>query len=200
MTVTTPRIVVGVDDSEESIAALAWAIRQAQVTGAAIEVVYAFQRPIPVPYSPAVRVPAAEFAAEGRLALDEVVSGCLALYPDVQATITVVERRAADALTEAARGAELLVLGSSGTLGIVALLAGSTDYAVIQHAPCPLVLVPHPLHREGGRQEGAVQQDPSGEPPRDQAAVGRAGAGNRERSSPLERRLRPRRLRADPDR
>jgi hypothetical protein len=49
MGVTALRIVVGVDDSPQSIAALAWAMGQAEATGASIEAVYAFQVPLPIP-------------------------------------------------------------------------------------------------------------------------------------------------------
>jgi nucleotide-binding universal stress UspA family protein len=194
MKITAPRIVVGVDDSEESTAALAWAVRQAGAIGASIEAVYAFQRPIPIPYSPAIRVPAAEFAAEAKAALDKVIDTCLAGHPGVKATTTVVEGRPADVLTEAARDAELLVLGSSGSSGIVALLAGSTDYAVVHHAPCPLVLVPHPAHPEGARNDVALQQDAGATSSQhcqspDHTVVPRSVAGDRELPSPLERRL-----------
>jgi nucleotide-binding universal stress UspA family protein len=200
MNITEHRIVVGVDDSEESIAALAWAIRQAQATGASIEAVYAFQRPMPIPYSPAIRVPAAEFAAKARAALNQVIVTCFAGQPDVTATTLVVEGRPADVLTEAARGADLLVLGSSGISGIVAMLAGSTDYAVVHQAPCPLVLVPHPAPSEGTRNDVAVQQDAGTAPTergqsRDHTVFPRSGAGDRELPSPLERRLRRRLLR-----
>ena len=58
MGVTAPRIVVGVDDSPQSIAALAWAMGQAEATGASIEAVYAFQVPLPIPYSRVICVPA----------------------------------------------------------------------------------------------------------------------------------------------
>lgn len=74
MSMTTGRIVVGVDDSEENIAALVWAIRQARASGATIEAVYAFQVALPVPYSPTVRAPADEVAAEAQAALDQVIA------------------------------------------------------------------------------------------------------------------------------
>lgn len=93
MSMTTGRIVVGVDDSEENIAALVWAIRQARASGATIEAVYAFQVALPVPYSPTVRAPADEVAAEAQAALDQVIAARLAGHPDVKATTTVIEGR-----------------------------------------------------------------------------------------------------------
>ena len=151
MSVTAPRIVVGVDDSQESIAALTWAIGQARATGAAIEAVYAFQVSLPIPYSPVIRVPAGEIAAEAHTALDQVVAAHLDGHPGVRATTTVKEGQPADVLIEAARGADLLVLGSSGITGIIGVLSASTDYAVIHRIPCPLVLVPYRPETEGGQ-------------------------------------------------
>jgi nucleotide-binding universal stress UspA family protein len=150
MSVSARKIVVGVDDSVESIAALRWAFRQARATGAAVEAIYAFQVSLPVPYSPTIRVPAEEVAAESKANLDQVIATHLGRDADVKVTTTVVEGRAADVLVDAARGAELLVLGSSRIPRIVGVLAASTDYAVIHSTPCPLVLVPSGPETNGG--------------------------------------------------
>ena len=51
---TTPRIVAGVDGSASSLAALRWAVRQAELTGATVEAVIAWRYPVlPVPVGPA---------------------------------------------------------------------------------------------------------------------------------------------------
>ena len=51
---TAPRIVAGVDGSESSLAALRWAVRQAELTGATVEAVIAWHYPVlPVPVRPA---------------------------------------------------------------------------------------------------------------------------------------------------
>ena len=148
---TTARIVVGVDHSDGSIAALRWAIGQARATGAVVEAVWAFQAVRTDPHSPTIRIPAAEYAAELRTTLSQLVAGHAAGDATVRVTTRVVEGRPADVLTDAARGASMLVLGSSGATRIMGLLTGSTDYAVIHHAPCPVVLIPLPSHTECGR-------------------------------------------------
>jgi nucleotide-binding universal stress UspA family protein len=151
MSVTAPRIVVGVDDSPQGIAALAWAIGQARATGASIEAVYAFQVPLPVPYSRVIRVPAEAVAAEARMTLDHVIATQLDEHPSVRVSLTVRKGRLATVLVQAARDADLLVLGSSAATGIAGVLSASSGCAVIHRAPCPLVLVPHGPRTEGGR-------------------------------------------------
>jgi nucleotide-binding universal stress UspA family protein len=151
MSMTAPRIVVGADDSPQSTAALAWAIGHAQVTGASIEAVYAFQVPLPVPYARVTRVPAEAVAAEARMTLDHMIATQLDWHPSVRVSATVRKGRPASVLVQAARDADLLVLGSPGATGITGLLSASTGCAVIHRTPCPLVLVPYHPWTKGGR-------------------------------------------------
>lgn len=58
--------------------------------------------------------------------------------------VGVVRGHAADALLEAGRGAELLVLGNHGRGALTGALLGSVAQRCVQHTPCPLVLVPAP--------------------------------------------------------
>jgi nucleotide-binding universal stress UspA family protein len=60
------------------------------------------------------------------------------------ASVTVelgaVEASAANALIDAAREADLVVVGSRGLGGFRALVLGSVSHQVAQHAPCPVVI------------------------------------------------------------
>lgn len=135
-------IVVGVDGSAPSRAALAWALRQARLTGAAVDAVIAWHHPTayryPLPIAP--ETTARELATRVlESAVDEVSHG----LPGEQAVITprVQEGNAAAVLLDAAAGADLLVVGSRGHGGFSAALLGSTSQNCVQHAPCPVVVI-----------------------------------------------------------
>ena len=59
----------------------------------------------------------------------------------VAAWASIVEGQAARVLVEAARGAELLVVGSRGLGGFRSLLLGSVGQQCAHHALCPVVIV-----------------------------------------------------------
>lgn len=135
------RIVVGVDGSDPSKAALAWAIRQGTLTGATVEGVIAWELPVnygtPAPLIP----PRTELEKVAReiitLAIADVSS------PDEQVTIRgkVVEGNAPRVLLDASAGADLLVVGSRGHGGFVEALLGSVGQHCVHHATCPVVVV-----------------------------------------------------------
>jgi nucleotide-binding universal stress UspA family protein len=67
-----------------------------------------------------------------------------------------IEGPAVQTLIEAARGAELLVVGSRGRGGFVGLLLGSVSQQVAQHPPCPVVILPPPDEPEPARADGGT--------------------------------------------
>jgi nucleotide-binding universal stress UspA family protein len=135
-------IVVGVDGSEESKAALRWAVEEARLRGAAVRVVHAWTaRPVLVPGSPLL---AGDWELV-RKAAEDFAHGCVADaidHPnDLEVTVDAVHGVPAVALVQAARGAELLVVGSCGHGGFAGLLLGSVSQQCVHHAPCPVVIV-----------------------------------------------------------
>ncbi|HMB18498.1 MAG TPA: universal stress protein [Gaiellaceae bacterium] len=58
----------------------------------------------------------------------------------VTVELAAVEASPANALIDAAREADLVVVGSRGLGGFRALVLGSVSHQVAQHAPCPVVI------------------------------------------------------------
>lgn len=136
-------IVVGVDGSPASSVALRFAAEEARLRGAGLRVVRAWKVPVgayaPVPYPAELY---AEVAPETERHLAAQVSEVLGSEPEVRVEQRVVEGPPAKVLVEEAAGATLLVVGTRGHGGFTGLLLGSTSAQVVQHAPCPVVVVP----------------------------------------------------------
>ncbi|WP_018025016.1 universal stress protein [Corynebacterium ulceribovis] len=62
-------------------------------------------------------------------------------YPEVEVEKIVTRDRPVRALGDAAEGAQLLVVGSHGRGGFKGMLLGSTSRALLQAAPCPMMVV-----------------------------------------------------------
>ncbi|MGH9016366.1 MAG: universal stress protein [Acidimicrobiales bacterium] len=133
------RIVVGVDGSPSSHQALRWAARQAQLTGAHLEVVITWELPTSfgwVPPYPADFNP----AGDAQKAADDEVRSALADFPDVEARTTVVEGHPAPTLVQASHRAALLVLGSRGHGEFTGMLLGSVTQHLVSTAHCPVLV------------------------------------------------------------
>jgi nucleotide-binding universal stress UspA family protein len=140
---TKPRIVVGVDSSGGSAAALQWAVAQARSCGATLNTVTAWELPTaigaPVPL-PTDFAP----AALAHAAAEEEVRQALADVTDLDVEITVLEGHPRTILLEAAKGALLLVVGRRGRSAWAGPTLGSVSEACARNAPCPVVIVNHP--------------------------------------------------------
>lgn len=165
-------IVVGVDDSPGARKALAWAVTEAKLRGAALQVVHVhkpeeFTAPLyfpsqhaapSVPTGAAGEPSSADLArvlqtqgvlreaarARGEELVEELLGEVGAAGVDVQPTV-VQERHPADVLVELSSDADLLVVGSRGRGGFSELVLGSVSHACVLHATCPVVVV-HSRH------------------------------------------------------
>ncbi|MEU9821213.1 universal stress protein [Pseudonocardia alni] len=139
---TAGAVVVGVDGSELSEAALAFAFDHAAAAGAALVAVHAWQDAggdrVDDRAGGFGRVEA-EQAQERVLA--EALAGWTEKYPDVPVRRIVVHGPARAALLARAGTAQLLVVGSAGRAGLTGLLHGSTSQALLYELPCPLAVV-----------------------------------------------------------
>ena len=142
------RIVVGVDGSAGARRALAWSLEEAELWSATVRAVHAWVMPVmaaPTGLGPMPVLPEVDQMSNGaQQLLDEVVDAAAATHPSVRVERVVAEGGAAEALLEAAKDADLLVLGSRGHGGFVGLLLGSVSQHCTHHALCPVVVVPPP--------------------------------------------------------
>jgi nucleotide-binding universal stress UspA family protein len=139
-------IVVGVDGSAGSIAALAWAIGLGAETGAEVEALTAWD--LAYGWVDGYAPDLARWCDEARQAsearLDSAIVAARAACPSpVAVTRTVVEGPPAQALLDASKGADLVVVGSRGRGGFAGLLLGSVSQQLVHHARVPVTVVPH---------------------------------------------------------
>jgi nucleotide-binding universal stress UspA family protein len=134
-------IVVGVDGSACSVAALRWAIEEARLRGAKIRAVSAWSYPHVSTYHEAAHALKVPYAEDAAATLERAVAQVADEAAGVEIETDVVESHAAPALVEAARDASMLVVGSRGLGGFSGLLLGSVSQQCAQHAQCPMVIV-----------------------------------------------------------
>lgn len=135
----TGRIVVGLDGSPSSLAALSWAARQGDLTGNTLEILmtweypssYGWAAPIPDDYDP---------ESDLQRTLDTAVAGVRAEHPGLEVSARLVSGHPAPILVEASKGADLLVVGSRGHGEFVGMLIGSVGVHCAAHAHCPILV------------------------------------------------------------
>jgi nucleotide-binding universal stress UspA family protein len=130
-----PRLViVGIDASADSRAALEWAVGLAGAVGADVVAVHAVGL---------LEASGYRDAPDLETLLQEVGDPSTGTSPRV--TVTREPGPAAESLLRVAEreGADLIVVGSRG-LGGTARQLGSTSEAVVQHSRLPVVIVPRP--------------------------------------------------------
>ena len=154
---TARRIAVGVDGSPSSVAALRWAIHEAEITGDTVEAVIAWHYSIA-----AGGYGWAPMAVEYDLDLRPIAEKALADAVDKAAgperTVTVerrvIEGDASTVLTDASADADLLVVGSRGHGTFTDALIGSVSQNCAHHAQCPVVIVRDGNSAPAARDEG----------------------------------------------
>ena len=139
------RYVVGVDGSAGSVRALEWAIREARLHGASIDAVHAWRNDYHYfsasPFASALSVVSIDTLEHtARRTLDDTLGRVDTTGVPVEGVL--VEGGPARELLDAAKGADLLVVGTHGRGGFTGMLLGSTSQHVTHHATCPVVLVP----------------------------------------------------------
>jgi nucleotide-binding universal stress UspA family protein len=138
------RIVVGVDGSASSLEALRWAVRQAELTGAAVDAVIAWQFPVAFrgySWGAEMMTGDIDYAEIAAKALGEAISAAVDPGSEVVVHPVIAEGHPAQVLIEAAADADLLVVGSRGHGGFASALLGSVSQHCTHHAACPVVVI-----------------------------------------------------------
>ncbi|MFG3094218.1 universal stress protein [Streptomyces sp. NPDC048202] len=138
----TRPITAGVDGTEESLAALDWAAREAVRRGLPLRVVHAWEQ---VGELPADRDTQLGWVEEGIGGTVRAVTG---RHPGLDVRTELTEDDAVDALLAAGADAEALVLGTRGHGAVVGFLLGSVGLRVVAGTARPVILV-----RAGDRAE-----------------------------------------------
>lgn len=152
---------VGVDGSAAAGRAVTWAVAAARRLGSPLEVMTVYgspgtlvanQRPIP---------PEADAEEVVRERVEELVAEHAGPTDDLDLTATVRLGHPVEQLCTAEPVPDLLVVGTRGVGGFAGMLLGSIAHKVVEHAPCPVVVVP---------------DDPAPDEPRGRLVVGVDGS------------------------
>jgi len=141
-----PGIVVGIDGSHHSTRALEWALKEGALQHASVTVLTVHVVPASpwtgnrmiLPGDPAEQEKALHAAEE----LTAKVTQQTGERRPPSVKVSAVTGYPANELIAASRNADLLVVGSRGAGGFAKLLVGSVSSQVVQHAHCPVVVVP----------------------------------------------------------
>ncbi|WP_018636606.1 universal stress protein [Parafrankia elaeagni] len=146
-----PPVVVGVDGSPNSLAALRWAADEAVLRGAPLHVVHAWLAAMPLPFAETSGEIVAALEDQARAVLDDSIAqvigaaagpgqdGPAAPTPSVRRVL--VAASATRALLEESRDADLLVVGARGRGGFAELLLGSVSHQTMLHATAPVAII-----------------------------------------------------------
>lgn len=134
-------IVVGVDGSESSRQALAWAAAEAELHHEELLLVQSWNEPMfggpgfSAMYETDVAV------QDAKAALESISAATRELHPEVHVASALIDGRPAMSLVMRARDAELLVVGSRGNGGFLGLELGSVSTKAARRSPVPVVVV-----------------------------------------------------------
>lgn len=137
-------VVVGVDGSDVSQRATEFAFQEAHARGAKLVAVHTWmdmQVQASLAGLAAAQQDWEEIEREQTELLRERIEPMLNKFPGVEVEMVIARDRPIRALVENATDAQLLVVGSHGRGGFRGMLLGSTSRALLQQAPCPLVVV-----------------------------------------------------------
>ena len=140
-----PGIIVGVDGSGHSQRALEWAMKEAAIRHAPLTILTVHPA-IMGYFGSMVTTPVdleftEQIQAAVKLEADRVLAGLSGSHPE-SVTVKAVHGFPVEEFVSASKGADIVVLGSRGAGGFTRMLMGSTAGQVVQHAHCPVLIIP----------------------------------------------------------
>jgi nucleotide-binding universal stress UspA family protein len=139
-------ITVGVDGSHGAHHALEWAMKEAAAHHAPLTVLTVHEVASNGWTGNPIILPPDEIDLEKtRQAAEQAVTEAASRLGEsrpASVTVRAVNGFAAQELINASRDADLLAVGSRGTGGFARLMLGSVSIQVVEHAYCPVVVVP----------------------------------------------------------
>ena len=140
----TRPVVVGVDGSAESIAALGWASRYAAATGARVRAVHAWHFPTAFGVPPVGKAPASVTTEVEQQMREDLAQAVAQVYPDPadgQVETALRYGHPVEVLVDESKDASLLVVGHHGRSAFAGMLVGSVSIHCVTSAACPVVVV-----------------------------------------------------------
>jgi nucleotide-binding universal stress UspA family protein len=136
-------VVVGVDGSPESVAALVWAGRYAAATGARVRAVHAWHYPTAAGFPPQGKAPESVTAEVEQRMRADVSNAIFDAHtdPSLQVETVIAYGHPVEALVNESANADLLVVGHRGHGKFAGLHIGSVAIHCVTHATCPVVVV-----------------------------------------------------------
>jgi nucleotide-binding universal stress UspA family protein len=134
-------VVVGMDGSDQSIAALRWAARYAEATGAAIRAVRVWDDPARRPFASGTATLSQENEDLMRMALEAEIARVYPGQPGPEVEARLSYGHPAQVLIDESKDADLLVVGSSGEDAFTGMLVGSVSIHCVTNACCPVTVV-----------------------------------------------------------
>ncbi len=134
-------IVVGVDESDGAADALRWAVSEAGARGAVLTAVLVWGWLDQHHLDPGEPFDPQYHEAQALGSLERMVTRALPDGVPDGIRLRVISELAGPGLVDAAKEADLLVVGARGLGGFKGLLVGSVSQHCLHHAPCPVAVV-----------------------------------------------------------
>jgi len=141
MTTDGQLVVVGVDGSAESVAALKWAAAYAAATGSRVRAVMAWHYPAAYGAAPVGVAPAAVTDEVREQMTEALAKSVTEAGAGAEIEQEIGYGHPAQVLVDQSASADLLVVGNRGHGAFTGMMVGSVSIHCVTHAHCPVVVV-----------------------------------------------------------